>query len=257
MVRLHIKKNLEEKLPELADFPNIAKYINGLSTEYYDYPKKIKKNLLDELLQIEHEKFLPIRYEGSINADTGEVMGLLSNYLNDANGIECLTVGLPGAGKTTFAKKYFSEELIFNWDNECYELLAANKGNFEVEWNYSKIIELSLEHRLNKKSVVLDALSITKNSRKKMANNRLRFCILFDTGVETCYYRMKKRKDEGINQIFELADLVHFLFALEFPIIKESASPEFDLSFIINSKSELSKIHPLDYFNKIFKSNYH
>ncbi|MDD2678306.1 MAG: AAA family ATPase [Candidatus Nanoarchaeia archaeon] len=258
MTNFSTKYFLEQRLPELTGFPVITKYIEGLSTEADDYPVRINKNLLKELLQIEHEKFHAIRGESNINADTGEVMALLSNYLKCTcyGGLECLTVGLPGSGKTTFVKKYFPEELIFNYDKECAEAYEREKDWVNGGLYYKRSVELSLRCILREKSVVIDSPAVTPKDRELRGEHKGRFCIIFDTGVETCYNRMRKRHKEGGTQVFELSDLVNFLLMLEFPVSKELKPLEFSTAFIIDSNGKLSKIYPLNYFNERFNVNY-
>ena len=141
--------------------------------------------------------------------------------------------GLPGSGKSTYAKKYLENDAtILSSDKLRKELFndETNQENNDLVFNtlYARAKDLLASG----KNVVIDATNINVFERKRVLDNFKdlnieRICIFIDTNIKKCYEQDNTRhRTVGENVIN------HFYKILEKPTISEG----FDKVQIIKNK---------------------
>lgn len=96
-------------------------------------------------------------------------------------------IGLPGSGKTTWAKYHYSSYVILNGD-----VLKTSK-------NVIKALRESLQGNRN---VVVDATNVTKERRKDIISeaskfNAIIYGVIFTASKDICMVRAKTREESG------------------------------------------------------------
>lgn len=118
------------------------------------------------------------------------------------SGTLVMMIGLPGSGKSTYAKKLL--ELNKNWkyvsrDEIRYNYVADQKHywdhEYEVYQEFSKQIDM---HLINGDVVIADATHLNKKSRDKLFRNLTsqnfeKIAIIMNTSFEVCFNRNSKR----------------------------------------------------------------
>ena len=119
-----------------------------------------------------------------------------------------MLVGLPGCGKSTYAKSVAQNHPNYVWvssDNVRYTMINDQAHYFDHEYEVYKEFTNQIKMNLNNGfNVLADATHLTRNSRKKLLNaleidaNEVSV-IWIDTSFETSCERNSKR--EGITRV--------------------------------------------------------
>lgn len=114
-----------------------------------------------------------------------------------------LMYGASGAGKSTFARKYFSETEIISSDR-IRAMLCDDENNQEVNSETFEILHLLLDGRLKQRRLtVIDATNLIAESRRPILelakkNNCPVFAICLEVPLRALQRRRRSRKDRTI-----------------------------------------------------------
>lgn len=114
-----------------------------------------------------------------------------------------MMVGIPGSGKTTYAKMLKSTHPDWEYvsrDEVRYEYVTDQAHYFDHEYEvYKEFCNRIDMHLLNGKTVIADATHLNKKSREKLLNSLTAkidktIAIVVVTSFEECMRRNKKRE---------------------------------------------------------------
>ena len=119
-----------------------------------------------------------------------------------------ITIGIPGCGKSTYAKKLISlnpDWVHISRDNIRYEYVSDQAHYYDHEDEvYKEFCNRITMHLMKNKTVIADATHLTTGSRKKLINSLgitpdEIIAIWFTTPFEVCMKRNQTR--EGITRV--------------------------------------------------------
>lgn len=124
-----------------------------------------------------------------------------------------LTIGLPGSGKTTYAKKYAGENGFdyISTDEIRYDRFVNEFGDSEEQSETWREVRLRIAQSLKSgKSVLLDSTMISERNRTNLINyaksideNAEIAAIYFNTALEICIERNSKREKPVPKEVVE------------------------------------------------------
>lgn len=118
-------------------------------------------------------------------------------------------IGLPGSGKTTYAKNNLSNCEILSSDSIRKELFGDETCQADNKLIFSTLYERAKEHLKNGKDVVIDATNVKLIERQKALSefkdfSVKRIAIVINTPVKECIERDKSRvRTVGKNVIYK------------------------------------------------------
>ena len=103
-----------------------------------------------------------------------------------------LMVGVPGSGKSTYAKKYFSKYKVLSSDEIRKELFDDENCQSNNAYVFSTLYKRARANLQAGFNVVIDATNVTTKDRKKALNyfadlEIFRICCYIKTPIEICY----------------------------------------------------------------------
>ena len=258
----------KDKYPNLIEYCQIINeqiWNDKIKNKYENTAQTIDERILEEMLQIENEKFKNIRQEANLTDDTNEIIRTIKNYSKN-NKTLIITSGLPGSGKSHFVKKHFPDNHV-NMDDELNKLAnlyekatEGDKITGRLENYINSQIEKEIGKKLRKESIIIDSVNSTKKERQEKYNQynkndyqyNKRICFLFDSQSQTCYERMQIRKKDPPTQIYHLSSLIYFLLRFESPL-KNDLKPEIGLDLILttDTKGDIKSAYPIETYEKI------
>ena len=114
-----------------------------------------------------------------------------------------IMVGIPGSGKSTFAKKNYPDALYVSRDEIRFSFISKNDEYFSKEDEVFKTFINKLNEGLKKsQDVIADATHISYGSRSKLLNNLINLdkektkviAVFLRTPLDVCIERNEKRK---------------------------------------------------------------
>lgn len=149
--------------------------------------------------------------------------------------------GLPGSGKSTFARKKVQEfgcEYVSR-DEIRFSLLKEGEEYFAHENEVYNIFTNKIrQHLIENKVVVVDAMHLTKASRKKLLKrfnglNFIKICIYMDVPVEVSSDRNERRNGKTKVPKDRFNQMIRNL--------QVPSTEEFDFIFFVNENGEFIK----------------
>ncbi len=125
-----------------------------------------------------------------------------------------MLAGLPGAGKSTFANKWFSPSQVVSSDF-YRDKVCDDENSMEASKDAFRIVDLITKSRLKrKKLVVLDATNLMKRYRLKYLRMAEKFqaksiLIFLDLPLELCVERDGKRQNRTVGRSVILEHFQH------------------------------------------------
>lgn len=119
-------------------------------------------------------------------------------------------IGLPGSGKTTYAKNNLSDCEILSSDRIRGELLGDENCQADNKLIFSTLYKRAKDFLQSGKDVVIDATNVKLNERQKALNQFKdflvkRIAIVINTPVKECIERDKNReRTVGKSVIYKL-----------------------------------------------------
>ena len=153
-------------------------------------------------------------------------------------------MGIPGSGKSTFAKKIANNKVIISRDEIRFSLLKEGEDYFKHETQvfktFIKRINEAIANEEGAENIIIDATHLTLAARMKVLN-RLNltkcylYAICFDVPLEVCLERNNKR--EGRAKVPE--DTIKNMYStLTFP--EPSEEHIYDGIYMIGENYDLS-----------------
>lgn len=153
-------------------------------------------------------------------------------------------MGIPGSGKSTFAKKIANDKVIVSRDEIRFSLLKEGEDYFKHETQvfktFIKQINEAIADKEGAENIIIDATHLTSTARMKVLNRLdltkcYLYAICFDASLETCLERNSKR--EGRAKVPE--DTIRNMYSiLTFP--EPSEEHIYDGIYIIGENYDLS-----------------
>lgn len=220
--------------------------------------KPAEDKVLEDILDLEEKKFSFLK-QNVLNFNTNNAMERLVKYL-EKKLVLGTSLGIQGAGKTTFYKKHIPEKMYLSIDDEAKRFgTYCVKGRKLLGEHTKRLVTYNL---VNNRSIIVDGFNLYKESREFTREraekyNAELFCFLFYSSPDICFERIEKRKRLNMSMKERLTNIIKYLIEVELPINKDfSIEKGIDLLFIINEKGQLTSVYPLKKFKKIFYGNY-
>lgn len=147
-----------------------------------------------------------------------------------------LMVGVPGSGKSTYARKYYKGYQLLSSDEIRKELFNDENCQSNNAYVFSTLYKRARAFLLQGLNVVIDATNVTIRDRKKALNQFedleiKRICCYIKTPIEICYKQDLKRERNVGKEIIN-----SFFLKLEEPTKEEG----FDQIKIVEYKKQMT-----------------
>lgn len=154
-----------------------------------------------------------------------------------------IMIGIPGSGKSTYAKKRFPNAIYVSRDEIRFDLVSENEEYFsrenEVFTKFVNIINSSLKAG---KDVIADATHLNPRSRTKLFSHlnidptkTETIAVVMRTPLEVCLYRNENRK--GTRSYVPPQVIKNMYSSFKEPTMKE-LDTIMDMVYYISSKEE-------------------